>query len=116
MFGRKKKDEPSKVESTISKEYETVCVNVTDKMLRVELVEDHAFVSFADISEDGGRIRITSRGILVAEITKRSKAYSELESRIGDSAESVEIVAKDGDYGTYYRIRMKFPFTVVTTE
>ena len=83
-------------------------------MLRVELDTDSGYVKYGAIELKDDRIRILSNGkILIAEVTQRSKTFKELEPYVGRSAESIQIEAKTGDYGLYYQVRMKFPYTVV---
>lgn len=95
---------------------ETVMLNLTDKMLRVELVEDEACIKFGRIEQNGDTIRIISGSdILIAEIGKRGKAYSELEGKIGHNMQWIVIKIKQGDYGPYYQAKIKFEDTVIAT-
>lgn len=111
-----KKEEPVKEpEKTVSEEFETVKVNLTDKMLRVELIDESAYLHHGEIGSDENHIIIKHGGILVAEIGARSKAYKELEPYIGRSVDSIAIKVKTGDYGDYYQVQMKFKYMVVTT-
>lgn len=91
----------------------TASVNLTDKMLRVEMLEDEATIKYGTIDQNGDNIRIISgEHILVAEIGKRSKAYTELEGKIGKRFHYVVIKAKQGDYGIYYQAKFKFEDSV----
>ena len=95
--------------ATVIKAPETATVNLTDKMLRVEMLDDEATIKYGEIDQNGDNIRIISGSrILVAEIGKRSKAYSELEGRIGKRFQYISIKAKQGDYGVYYQAKIKF--------
>lgn len=98
----------------IHDEFDKVRVNLSDKMLRVELTGDDGFVKYGSVDLKDDRILIVSSGrILIAEVTKRSKAFAELEPFAGRGAEDISIEAKTGDYGPYYLVRMKFRHTVI---
>lgn len=124
LFGKKeakkevKKDTNKKtVEETKKKVYtqwDSVWINLTEKMIRVELEGDKAFAGYTYIKENGDRIRLVGNGgIIYAEIGKRGKAYKELEPHIGLGADEIEIESKTGEYGDYYRVRLKFKSTVI---
>ena len=113
LFGKKKEQEKPQEEPTISTESNTVYVNITEKMLRVELEKDHGFARYVQIKEREDRIQIISDGIIIAEIGKRGKAYKELEPYIGFGAEHVAIDAKTGEYGDYYRLKLKFSSAII---
>ena len=101
--------EPVKSEPKFVRKIETVTLNITEKGMRVELVEDKAWVRYPEIRLADDRIQIISQGkILIAEISKKSKAYSEIEPRVGQSCDEVLIELKNGDYGPYYRVIAKF--------
>ena len=105
--------EPAKTEPTFVRETETVTLNVTEKGLRVELVGDNAYIGYAEIRQADDKIQIVSQGrILIAEISKKTKAYSEIEPKVGKSCDSVTIDAKTGDYGPYYRVKLVFSTSV----
>lgn len=95
-------------------ETEDLWVNLTDKMLRVELEDDDAYVRYAEVKEAGDKIRITSGRIIIAEVGKRGKAYKELEPYLGQTAESAVIRAKTGEYGDYYSVRLRFEKNIAT--
>lgn len=123
IFSKKQAAEPSpapeigaKAEPKISQEYERFEFNLTDKMLRVEIEGDDAFIRFGDITSDGDHIKIVSSGrVLIAEVGKRGKAYKELEPLVGKQFESVVIKPKTGEYGDYYRVTIKFKGAVTVT-
>lgn len=119
IFNKKKGDEP-KIEAVQEPKVETeekiVFVNLSDKMVKVELDGDHAYLKWCDIKEEDGRLRIVSNGIVIAEVTTRSKAFKELEPYKGKSMDSIAIDAKQGDYGVYYRVRLKYETTLVTIQ
>lgn len=125
IFSKKQATEPipapeigAKAESAVSQEYKTFSFNLTDKMIRVEIDGDDAFVGFGEVKSDGDRFKIVSSGrILIAEVGKRGKAYKELEPLAGKQFESVVIKPKTGEYGDYYRVTVKVKgATVVTME
>lgn len=110
----KKKEEPKQQkQADVHTEWNSVWVNLTDKMLRVELEGDKGTAGYTYVKAKDDRIQLVSRGIIFAEIGKRGKAYKELEPYIGTGAEEMEIEAKTGDYGDYYRVRLKFKSTVI---
>ena len=108
----------AKTEPAVSQEYKTFNFNLTDKMIRVEIDGDDAFIRYGDITSDGDHIKIVSSGrVLIAEVGKRGKAYKELEPLVGKQFESVVIKPKTGEYGDYYRVTVKVKgATVVTME
>ena len=111
LFGKKK--EP---ESDIREVFEDVEVNLTDKMVMVELIEESACLRPVEIREVDGMIRLTSCGILVAMIGKRGKSYGELKPYVGMNAEFIVLRSKTGDYGVYFSARLRLHTkTVVTT-
>lgn len=104
LFKKKAAAEPREPE--IREVYKDIYVNLTDKMMRVELVGDHAYMNYGEISQEGNMIQISSRGILIAMVSKKGKAYADLEPHIGDKVEHVAIDEKTGDYGVYYRVKL----------
>ena len=116
LFKKTPTPEPQKEEPKIQTEVTTVSVNLTDKMIRVEIEDENVYLDRAYVKSVDDRIRITSRGIIVAEVTKRSKAYKELEPYLGRCATSMAIDVKTGDYGDYFRVKLKFESTRLTTE
>lgn len=105
---------PVQQKPKVHDEYDVVVVNLSEKMLRVELEEGNGYALYGEIKHDGeDRIRIVSRGIIIAEVTKRSKAFGELEPLIGRTLNDVSLEAKTGEYGVYYRTRLRFRYTVV---
>ena len=117
LFGKKKvQEEPVQQQKPeFRTEWENVSTNLTDRMLRVELEGNKAYARNVYISQVDDRIRLVSDGIILAEVTKRGKAYKELEPQIGFTADYMNIEAKTGDYGEYYRITLKFKNTIVTS-
>lgn len=104
---------PVKAESTVERFVETIYLNVPEKGMRVELVSDNACMKYAEIRQSGDKIQIICSGIILAEISKKTKAYSEIEPKIGHSCTDIVIEAKTGDYGPYYRLRLRFSDTVI---
>ena len=118
LFGKGSKTQPQQpiAEPVIEhqEEVKEVTANITDKMLRVELEDGEGYAKYPELKMDGERIRIVSHGIIIAEVGKRGKAYKELEPYVGKSAESVRIRLKNGDYGDYYNIRLRFVTNTAT--
>lgn len=115
LFGKKKEQEKPQEEPKIYDQWHSVRVNLTEKMLRVELEENTATAGYTRVKATDDRIRLVSDGIIIAEIGKRSKAYKELEPHIGTTADKIWIEAKTGEYGEYYYVSLKFKETVVIT-
>lgn len=93
---------------------ETHIINISDKMIRVELVEEEAYIKYGEIEQNGDSIRIISgNGILIAEISKRSKAYTELKEKIGQRIQWIVLKTKQGDYGRYYQAKIRFDNTII---
>ena len=112
LFG-KKEAEPVKTakaqEPELREVTETVRVNLTDKMLKVELADEDAYVKNGIVELKDDRIRIVSGGrIIIAEVSQKSKTFKELEAYVGRSAEGIEIAAREGEYGPYYQVKLKF--------
>lgn len=110
MFGKKKQEEakPQPSGQVASEVYEYVDVNITDKMIRCQIDGDEACVKYGKAYQDGDIMRLTASGIVIAEVGKRSKAYTALKNKEGRQSEYVIIKKMDGDYGPYYQIKMKF--------
>lgn len=113
LFGKKKQEEPVQQKPVSRIEYEMVYANLTDKMMRVELEGDEAYIRYVNIKQSDNLIRLVSDGIIIADIGKRGKAYKELEPHIGRQAERMTIRVKENEYGFYYNIGLKLPYTVV---
>ena len=112
---KKEKETPAAVpepKATVIKTPETATINLTDKMLRVEMLTDETTIKYGYLDQNGENIRIISGSdILIAEVSKRSKAYAELESKLNKRMQYIVIKAKQGDYGVYYQAKIKFEDT-----
>ena len=98
---------------TVIKTPETATINLTDKMLRVEMLTDETTIKYGYLDQNGENIRIISGSdILIAEVSKRSKAYAELESKLNKRMQYIVIKAKQGDYGVYYQAKIIFEDSV----
>lgn len=95
-------------------EEETVWVNLTENMVSVELDGDDAYLKYAEVKENGDKIRIVSGGIILAEIGKRGKAHKELEPYIGKRADFVSLKPRTGEYGDYYSMKLVFKTNTAT--
>ena len=114
----KKKTESSNAAQTpatapiINKNPDSIIVNLTDKMIHVEMVGDESYIKYGRVEKNGDNIRLISGSeILIAEIGKRSKAYTELEGKVGKSMQWIVLKAKQGDYGLYYQAKIRFEDT-----
>ena len=118
LFGKKEVKEQQRPQeqgqkAQIRNEYDSTWVSITDKMLRVEMVADKARLEPVLIRADDNHIRLICRGILIAEVGKRGKAYKELEPFVGQIADIMDIEARTGEYGEFYRLGLKFKKTVI---
>ena len=113
LFSKKQPQEQQKADPVVKNKWERISVNLTDKMLRVELDGDTARTGHTSIKQRDNFILLVADGIIIAEISKRGGAYKELEPYIGNEADHMEIEAKEGDYGYYYRTSLLFKYTIV---
>lgn len=89
-------------------EFENVWLNISEKMLKVTLLEDDLYLKDVDVVADGDVIRLAHCGILIAEIGKRSKAFEQIKGKAGIRALGMSFKKETGDYGDYYHCRLKF--------
>lgn len=120
LFSKKQEPQPQApapaTAPVVERPVETIYLNIPEKGVRVELVEETAHVKYANIELKDDKIQIISSGrILLAEISKKTKAYAEIEPKIGHRCYDVAIEAKTGDYGLYYRLKLRFSDTVIVT-
>ena len=84
-------------------------VNLTEKNVKVEVPEEEGlYVKGVYLWEEDGLIRGLNGDDVIFEVTKRSKAYRELEQYLRHRAKSVTLYKRTGDYGPYYRTLIKF--------
>lgn len=116
LFSKRQTEPTPKAEPVIEQgvKQEIVETNLTDKMLRVELEGDEAYVRYPEVKENGDNIRIVADGIVIAEVGKRGKARAELEPYVSRRAKAASIRVKTGDYGEYYRLRLTFETNTAT--
>lgn len=96
----------------INKIPDSITVNLTDKMIHVEMVGEESYIKYGRVEKNGDNIRLISGSeILIAEIGKRSKAYTELEEKVGKRMQWIVLKAKQGDYGLYYQAKIRFEDT-----
>lgn len=84
-------------------------VNMSEKQLNAD---DGELIKNVRLKADGNRITGTKGNRTVFDIDKRSKAFKELEPFAGNTAEAVSIKKKDGQYGTFYKVRITFRIVV----
>lgn len=119
MFGKKKKEESKpeeqKPEPIATRVYEYIDLNISDKMMKCQIDEDEeeACIRYGKAKQVGDIMRLTASGIVIADVGKRSKAYTALKSKEGQTSTYVVIRKEEGDYGTYYRVKMKFDTNTV---
>jgi hypothetical protein len=116
LFRKKEPPKEQPAEPIVREVFETVYANLTEKMLRVELVDTHGYTKSVVVEENGGMIRLDSNGILIALIGKRGKAYTDLQPYINKMAESMAIDVKSGDYGEYYHVKLRFSKGMVVEQ
>lgn len=105
LFRKKEPEKP--VEPKYQEIFNTFGVNITDKMLQVELVDTSASLERCELKQNGDMIQLIHCGIILATIGKKGKAYADLQPYIGKRIDSVKIRLKKGDYGDYYALILK---------
>ena len=84
-------------------------VNLTEKNMRVDVPEDNGlFIKGVYLWEEDGTVRALDGDDVIFEVTKRSKAYKELEDYFRHRAANITIYKRTGEYGIYYRANLKF--------
>ena len=84
-------------------------VNMTDKNVKVDVPDDEGlYVSGVYLWEEDGMVRGLKGDEVIFEVTKRSKAYKELEPYFKHKSAGTTIYKRHGDYGDYYRVLVKF--------
>lgn len=84
-------------------------VNMSEKQLNAD---DGELIKNVRLKADGNRITGTKGNRTVFDIDKRSKTFKELETFAGHTAEAVSIKKKEGQYGTFYKVRITFRIVV----
>ena len=117
LFRRKSKDpEPVKVETEVEEalevkfiEYDETWVTVTAKNLKTTAFDgDRAYFSGGYIWEDEKLIKVRVGDEVLFEMTPRSKDFKTLQEIARRKAHDVTIYRREGEYGTYYRARVRF--------
>lgn len=109
LFDKLKKE--SKEEPVEVSRYKQEWVNVTSASYKDAgaIREDgSAYYSGVRISENDGKIVGSQGKTVIFEVTKRSKAYKEIEPFKGRIAHDVVLYETNGDYGKYYKMRIRF--------
>ena len=84
-------------------------VNLTEKNVKVEVPDENGlYVKGAYLWEEDGKVRALDGDDVIFEVTKRSKAYRELEDYFRHRTANITIYKRTGDYGDYYRANLKF--------
>ena len=84
-------------------------VNLTEKNVKVDVPEeDGLFIKGCYLWEEDGTVRALDGDDVIFEVTKRSKAYKELEEYFRHRAANITIYKRTGEYGTFYRANLKF--------
>lgn len=84
-------------------------VNLTEKNVKVEVPgEEGLYIKGAYLWEEDGTVRALDGDDVIFEVTKRSKAYKELENYFRHRAANITIYERTGDYGKFYRANLKF--------
>lgn len=87
----------------------SIGVNLTEKAVKAIVPEETGLnLKDVDLKEEDGHIIAEKNGRVVFDVTKRSKAYKELEEVTGHRAKSMYIYGREGDYGLYYRTKLYF--------
>lgn len=109
LFKKKAPETPPEQETKpeVKEIYRTVAVDLTEKMLQVELTRAEAYLEPCELQLNGDLLQITHGGILIATIVKRSKAYTELLPHVGKYIQWMTIRAASGSYGSFYKVRLR---------
>ena len=84
-------------------------VNISEKQMRP--LDDDMFYN-VQLKKNGDKITATKGNETIFEVDKRSKAYKEIEPYTGHKAHFITIKQKEGQYGTFYRVRLVFRVVV----
>lgn len=83
-------------------------VNLTEKNVKVEFDEDEKLIKgTCYLQAAHNNIQMYQEGNLIFEVSKRSKAYKELEPFVGQNVWYVVLKKRKGDYGLYYQAMIK---------
>lgn len=84
-------------------------VNLTEKNVKVKVPEDgHLYVKGVYLWEEDGAVKGLVGDDVIFEVTKRSKAYKELEPYFRRKSKAIVLDRRTGDYGDYYRMGVIF--------
>lgn len=84
-------------------------VNMTEKNVKVDVPDEKgAHFSGVYLWEEDGKVRGLKGDDVIFEVTKRSKAYKELEPYFRHKSAGTTLYKRHGDYGDYYKVLVKF--------
>ncbi len=91
----------------------TTTANISEKSVKIEVPDDNDGVTIESVYfwEDEGVIRGLKGDEVIFEVTKRSNAFDDLRKFARKKVKSVILIKCDGDYGTYYRLKVKWEIT-----
>jgi len=92
-------------------------VNLTEKNVKIEFDEDEKLIKgTCYLQSVDGKIQMYETADLIFEVTKRSKAYKELEPFVNQNVWYVVLKKQQGDYGLYYRATIKHKLSKTEAE
>lgn len=106
-----KADEKTEVPETVGV---SKSVNLTPKMVKVPVTnreDDGELFKGGYIWEEENLIQVKQGDRILFEVTPRSKVYDELKPLARKKLQYVVIEERDGDYGKYYRARLRYETT-----
>lgn len=113
----KKKEEPKELDPNMLLNHSTTA-NLSEKAVKIDVTDDEegTVVEGVYLWEEEGLIRGLVGNKVIFEVTKRSKAYEEIKPWARKKAESIVLQKRQGDYGTYYRLRLRRKITLAEWE
>lgn len=100
LFSKRQTEPAPEPEQTVTV---TDYVNLTAKNVKVAVPKDELYVAGVYLWEEDGLIRALKGDDVIFEVSKRSKAYKELEPFARTKLKHVVLYKRNGDYGEYYR-------------
>lgn len=91
----------------------TTSVNIPGRSVKIDVPDDNdgATIEGVYFWEDDGVIRGLKGDEVIFEVTKRCNAFDDLRKFARKKVKSVILIKCDGDYGTYYRLKVKWEIT-----
>lgn len=87
----------------------TTTVNIPERSVKIEVPDDNegATIDGVYFWEGEGVMRGLKGDEVIFEVTKRSKAFDDLQKLARKKVKSVTLLKCSGDYGPYYRLKIR---------